>query len=159
MKVDKVGVVINIWSLIVLRLSSTYSTDSFSDIESCSMTYNLFRKINNTKLGISEPNPQWFGNNPNEANNKHWTNKNWLKSRFHFSFAEYSNPKNQGFGVLRVMNDDLVQPNRGFGPHPHRDVEICTYVVSGSLSHKDSMGAEETIGKGSIQFMVFHHSQ
>lgn len=126
---------------------------SSSDIDSCSML-TLFRKINNSKLGISEPNPQWFGNSPNEINNKYWNNKNWLKSRFHFSFAEYSNSKNLGFGILRVMNDDLVQPNRGFGPHPHRDVEICTYVVNGSLSHKDSMGTEETIGRGSIQFMV-----
>ena len=63
--------------------------------------------------GKSEPPPEWFGNDDNPTNNKQWTNKNWLKSRFHFSFAEYSNPRNQNFGVLRVMNDDLVQPDRG----------------------------------------------
>lgn len=51
------------------------------------------------------------------------------------------------------MNDDLVQPNRGFGEHPHRDTEICTYVVHGQLSHQDSMGTEETLGRGAIQFM------
>ena len=62
---------------------------------------------------IIEPNPVWFGNKPNEPTNPAWTNKNWLKSRFHFAFAEYSNARNNGFGVLRVMNDDLVQPNRG----------------------------------------------
>ena len=73
----------------------------------------LFRKIPNHKYGVSEPNPSWFGNKANENNNKNWTNKNWLKSRFHFSFAEYSNPDNMGFGCLRVLNDDLVQPNRG----------------------------------------------
>ncbi len=116
-----------------------------------------------------------FGNKPNERSNPNWTNVNWLKSRFHFSFAEYSNHRNTGFGVLRVMNDDLVQPSRGllvsltkfvgpflyiwctssgFGTHPHRDAEICTYVVDGFLTHKDSMGTEESIGRGAIQFMV-----
>jgi len=81
-----------------------------------------------------------------------WTNENWLKSRFHFSFAEYDyGPSN--FGVLRVMNDDLVQPYRGFGTHPHRDMEIITFVVDGELTHKDSMGEDETLGRGSIQFM------
>ena len=139
--------------VIWFHIYSLSSIHSFSDIDSCSML-TLFRKIHNSKLGVSEPNPQWFGNSPNELHNQYWNNKNWLKSRFHFSFAEYSNSKNQGFGILRVMNDDLVQPNRGFGPHPHRDVEICTYIVNGSLSHKDSMGTEETIGRGSIQFMV-----
>lgn len=118
------------------------------------MISNLFRKISSYKLGVSEPNPSWFGNKPNEVSNPYWTNSNWLKSRFHFSFAEYSNPKNTNFGVLRVLNDDLVQPNRGFGAHPHRDVEICTYIVRGKLTHKDSMGTEETIGRGAIQFMV-----
>lgn len=52
------------------------------------------------------------------------------------------------------MNDDLVQPNRGFGEHPHRDVEICTYVVEGELTHQDSMGTSETLSRGAIQFMV-----
>lgn len=67
-----------------------------------------------------------------------------------------------GFGILRVMNDDLVQPKRGFGEHPHRDVEICTYIVDGKLTHKDSMGTKETLGRGAIQFMVrteFHHER
>ena len=58
------------------------------------------------------------------------------------------------FGVLRVMNDDLVQPLRGFGPHPHRDAEICTYIVEGLLTHKDSMGTAETLERGAIQFMT-----
>jgi hypothetical protein len=118
------------------------------------MTTPVFRKINQSKLGVSEPSPSMFGNKPNEYTNPNWSNRNWLKSRFHFSFAEYSNHKNTGFGILRVLNDDLVQPSRGFGGHPHRDAEICTYVVDGQLSHKDSMGTEETIGRGAIQFMV-----
>lgn len=100
----------------------------------------------------------WFGNPGNEKSPK-WTNENWLKSRFHFSFAEYNNPKNANFGVLRVMNDDLVQPSRGFGAHGHREMEICTYVVHGELTHKDSMGTSESLGKGSIQFMTAGKTQ
>jgi len=104
-----------------------------------------------------------FALQENESSNPVWTNTNWLKSRFHFSFAEYSSRHNTNFGVLRVMNDDLVQPARGFGMHPHRDVEICTYVVEGQLTHADSMGTQETLGPGSIQFMTaghgVHHSE
>lgn len=92
-----------------------------------------------------------FGNGANEESNPKWTNKNWLKSRFHFSFAEYSGKPN--FGCLRVMNDDLVQPNRGFGMHPHRDMEIVTYIVEGALTHEDSTGNVERLGRGSVQFM------
>jgi len=112
------------------------------------------RHVPQSFLGVSEPNPSWFGNPPNAKDEPSWTNKNWLKSRFHFSFAEYMNPKNENFGVLRVMNDDLVQPHRGFGTHGHRDAEICTYVVDGELTHQDSMGTEETLSGGAIQFMT-----
>lgn len=110
--------------------------------------------IPNNRLAVSEPDPRWFGNGPNEPSNEAWTNTNWLKSRFHFSFAEYSNSKNQDYGVLRVMNDDLVQPRRGFGEHPHRNMEIITYIVEGQLTHKDSLGTKESLGRGSIQFMT-----
>ncbi|GAB5363956.1 hypothetical protein AAMO2058_000927800 [Amorphochlora amoebiformis] len=112
------------------------------------------KHIPNKYLTVSEPNPIYFGNGMNEAKNPNWTNKNWLKSRFHFSFAEYYNPKNTNYGVLRVMNDDLVQPKRGFGTHPHSNAEICTYVVHGQLTHQDSMGTKESLGPGSIQFMT-----
>ncbi|MGO3751784.1 MAG: pirin family protein [Peptoniphilaceae bacterium] len=77
----------------------------------------------------------------------------WLRSVFHFSFSEYYNPENINFGVLRVINDDLVKPNTGFGPHPHRDMEIVSYVVNGKLTHKDSMGNESTITRGHAQYM------
>ena len=110
--------------------------------------------VPSSKLFITEPNPSWFGNSPNPRNDSTWTNKNWLKSRFHFSFAEYSNGRNLGFGPITVLNDDLVQPHRGFGAHPHRDMEIITYIVEGSLTHKDSMGTEESLGRGSVQFMT-----
>mmetsp|Transcript_10489 Transcript_10489/g.16773 ORF Transcript_10489/g.16773 Transcript_10489/m.16773 type:complete len:298 (+) Transcript_10489:55-948(+) len=111
--------------------------------------------IGNDRLFVSEPDPGMFGNKENAADSKSagWTNKNWLKSRFHFSFAEYHNgPGN--FGCVRVMNDDLVQADRGFGAHPHRDMEIMMFIVHGNLTHKDSMGTEETLGRGSLQFMT-----
>jgi len=110
------------------------------------------KKIARESLYVSEPPPQYFGNGPNEEKDPAWTNGNWLKSRFHFAFAEYGwGPSN--FGALRVMNDDLVQPKRGFGTHPHQNMEIVTYVVQGALTHKDSRGNEETLGRGSLQYM------
>ena len=77
----------------------------------------------------------------------------WLESHFHFSFAEYFNPDNIHFGVLRVLNDDIVQPGKGFNPHPHKDMEILSYVVNGELSHKDSMGNMHTLTRGQVQYM------
>ncbi len=77
----------------------------------------------------------------------------WLKSLFHFSFAEYYNPKNMNYGVLRVLNDDLVQPNRGFDPHPHRNMEIISYVVEGQLTHGDNLGNKRSVERGDIQYM------
>jgi redox-sensitive bicupin YhaK (pirin superfamily) len=120
------------------------------------MTMRL-RHVPRSILYASEPNPAWFGNPPNESRNPNWdreVSNNWLKSRFHFSFAEYSNYANSNFGVLRVMNDDFVQPNRGFGTHGHSNMEIVTYIIQGDLTHEDSMGTSETLGRGSVQFMT-----
>jgi len=105
-------------------------------------------------LFVSEPAPVHFGNGANTPQKPGWTNKNWLKSRFHFSFAEYSSRTNTNFGVLRVCNDDLVQPERGFGMHGHANMEIITFIVAGQLTHKDSMGTAETLGRGDVQFMT-----
>ena len=69
----------------------------------------------------------------------------WLDSWFHFSFAEYYNPKNMHYGVLRVVNDDTIQPHTGFETHPHRDMEIITYVIEGELTHADSMQNVSTL--------------
>ena len=113
-----------------------------------------FVKVPHEKLFTSTPQPSMFGNPPNPVQDKRgWSALNWLTSKFHFSFAEYSS-RNDSFGVLRVMNDDLVQPNRGFGEHGHANMEICTYVVDGELTHKDSLGTAETLGRGAIQFMT-----
>lgn len=84
----------------------------------------MLRKIDNTKMGSSD--------------------LGWLKSKFHFSFAEYFNPDNLSFGTLRVINDDLVEPGTGFDTHPHKHMEIISYVVDGELTHGDSMGNKRT---------------
>ena len=77
----------------------------------------------------------------------------WLQSRFHFSFAEYHDRTNMHYGVLRVMNDDIIQPHTGFGTHPHQDMEIITYVIRGELTHQDNMGNKESLGRGSLQYL------
>ena len=81
------------------------------------------------------------------------SNLGWLRSKFHFSFAEYYNEKNINFGVLRVINDDYIAPGTGFPTHPHRDMEIISYVIEGKLTHKDSMGNEGDIKAGEWQLM------
>ncbi|MDX1810152.1 MAG: pirin family protein [Sulfurospirillaceae bacterium] len=81
------------------------------------------------------------------------SDQGWLQSYFHFSFAEYRNPKNVNFGVLRVLNDDTIHPSSGFGTHPHRDMEIISYIIDGNLTHKDSMGHEETLTRGEVQYL------
>ncbi|HYL94290.1 MAG TPA: pirin family protein [Terriglobales bacterium] len=77
----------------------------------------------------------------------------WLHTRYTFSFADYFDPKHVHFRSLRVINEDHVEPGHGFGTHPHRDMEIITYVLEGALAHKDSMGTGSTIRPGEVQRM------
>ena len=77
----------------------------------------------------------------------------WLKTKYSFSFANYYEPSRMGFGALRVINDDWIAPNSGFGTHEHENMEIITIPLVGTLTHKDSLGTEATIKAGEVQVM------
>ncbi|WP_026339376.1 pirin family protein [Psychromonas ossibalaenae] len=80
-------------------------------------------------------------------------NYGWLQTRYHFSFAAYYNPQRMGFGKLRVINDDIVAAGHGFDPHPHKNMEIISYIRSGSVSHEDSEGNKGLTETGEVQVM------
>lgn len=77
----------------------------------------------------------------------------WLRGRHHFSFADYHDPRRMGWGSLRVWNDDEIEPGTGFPPHPHRDMEIITYVRQGAITHQDSLGNTGRTEAGDVQVM------
>lgn len=88
-----------------------------------------------------------------KSNDRGKTNIDWLNSHHSFSFGHYYDPEMMGFGALRVVNDDIIAPKKGFGMHPHDNMEIITIVTKGSLSHGDSLGSSSTLVPGMVQVM------
>lgn len=88
------------------------------------------------------------------AKDRHYNDFGWLKTYWLFSFDQYFDPNNMNFGALRVFNDDIVDPGQGFPPHPHSEMEIITIVLSGAVTHSDSMGNKTVIRAGDVQRMT-----
>ena len=88
-----------------------------------------------------------------KANERGHANHGWLDSWHTFSFANYYDPNFMGFSALRVINDDVIDAGQGFGTHPHKDMEILTYVLEGAVEHQDSMGNKEQVPAGEVQIL------
>lgn len=88
-----------------------------------------------------------------KANERGHFQNNWLNSWHSFSFSQYYDPKYMNFSLLRVLNDDIVAPYQGFGTHPHKDMEIITFMLSGSIEHQDSLGNKHVLESGNVQLM------
>lgn len=88
-----------------------------------------------------------------KSEDRYHADMGWLSTHWHFSFADYYDPTNMNWGALRVFNDDVVRPGQGFGSHPHRDMEIVTYVLEGELEHRDTQGNRGVLHPGEVQVM------
>jgi redox-sensitive bicupin YhaK (pirin superfamily) len=88
-----------------------------------------------------------------KSNRRHFADHGWLATNWHFSFSDYYDPQNMNWSALRVFNDDTVQPGQGFPRHPHKEMEIITYVLDGAVEHGDNLGNKGIINAGEIQVM------
>ena len=89
-----------------------------------------------------------------KSNDRGYADRGWLRSHATFSFGGYNDPNFMGFRALRVLNEDRIEPGKGFGPHSHRDMEILTYVVEGKLAHRDSLSGSHVLGRNELQAMT-----
>ena len=112
----------------------------------------VFRSMD-SNTGVLAPDPGGAVATVQRASERAFFDFGWLQTHHSFSFADYYDPENLNWGALRVFNDDTVQPGKGFGTHPHRDMEIVTYVLRGELEHRDSMGQHGIVPPGGVQYM------
>lgn len=115
-------------------------------------------KVAAASMPLLTPHPVMFGNeqDPTKVEDLRrlgWSMPNWLSSRLHFSFAEYSNPARNNFGCLRALNDDTVQPLRGFAEHPQSNMEVVTYIVTGEFTITDIRGNTDTLSRGDVYYV------
>src|SRR6266705_2199514 len=120
----------------------------------CTLSQRYAQETNLIFSTIAEPGVDWAMMKIRRAEERGPANHGWLNTHYTFSFANYYDPEHMGFRALRVINDDIVGPGGGFDTHPHRDMEIITYVLSGALEHKDSMGNGRVIRAGEFQYMA-----
>lgn len=121
-------------------------------LSSASIAASFFRGISPSQaMNTNSPSTMKTVYHPSQSRGA--ADHGWLNARHSFSFADYHDPERMGFGVLRVLNDDIIAAGRGFGTHPHRDMEILTIPLEGDLKHNDSMGKEEVIRHGDVQVM------
>lgn len=121
-------------------------------VKSANSTYNkLMKQVGFNHLPTNEQ--KTMNTVLHKANTRGHANHGWLNSHHSFSFASYYNPERMNFGVLRVLNDDIIDPGTGFGTHPHDNMEIISIPLEGDLEHKDSMGNVAVIREGDVQVM------
>ena len=142
---------------IVGTLASTLGVSAISKSNTNSDKAELekvgYNHLPNKKQNIMKTTAEKVNTVIHKANTRGSADHGWLQSKHTFSFANYHNPERMHFGVLRVLNDDIVAESQGFGTHPHRDMEIISIPLEGDLKHEDNMGNKTIIKQGDIQVM------